>query len=193
MATVCLCHTLRAGSLSHVLLISASWPMRGLRALDICLRGRKTMPLCRRGVPLGTAHNGHRRASSGADVQHTSALLELTIVCGSTAQLGGKPDLIIGNYSDGNLVSSLLSHHLNTTQCTIAHALEKTKYPVRALGWQGDMAAPHACLACRLSRRFARTVCHHLQAEDVGSRRTRTSSGRSWMTSTTLAASSPPT
>ena len=48
------------------------------------------------------------------------------------SQLGGKPDLIIGNYSDGNLVSSLLSHHLNTTQCTIAHALEKTKYPVRA-------------------------------------------------------------
>ena len=47
-------------------------------------------------------------------------------------QLGGKPDLIIGNYSDGNLVSSLLSHYLNTTQCTIAHALEKTKYPVRA-------------------------------------------------------------
>ncbi len=48
------------------------------------------------------------------------------------SQLGGKPDLIIGNYSDGNLVSSLLSHYLNTTQCTIAHALEKTKYPVRA-------------------------------------------------------------
>ncbi len=51
----------------------------------------------------------------------------------SAAQLGGKPDLIIGNYSDGNLVSSLLSHHLNTTQCTIAHALEKTKYPVRGV------------------------------------------------------------
>ena len=46
-------------------------------------------------------------------------------------QLGGKPDLIIGNYSDGNLVASLLSHYLSVTQCTIAHALEKTKYQVR--------------------------------------------------------------
>ena len=49
---------------------------------------------------------------------------------GCALQLGGKPALIIGNYSDGNLVSSLLSHYLNTTQCTIAHALEKTKYNV---------------------------------------------------------------
>lgn len=54
--------------------------------------------------------------------------------CVLLRQLGGKPDLIIGNYSDGNLVSSLLSHHLNTTQCTIAHALEKTKYPVCMTG-----------------------------------------------------------
>ena len=46
-------------------------------------------------------------------------------------QLGGKPDLIIGNYSDGNLVASLLSHYLSVTQCTIAHALEKTKYQAR--------------------------------------------------------------
>jgi len=45
-------------------------------------------------------------------------------------QLGGDPDLIIGNYSDGNLVASLLSQHLSVTQCTIAHALEKTKYQV---------------------------------------------------------------
>ncbi|VAI83838.1 unnamed protein product [Triticum turgidum subsp. durum] len=40
-----------------------------------------------------------------------------------------KPDLIIGNYSDGNLVATLLAHKLGVTQCTIAHALEKTKYP----------------------------------------------------------------
>jgi len=44
------------------------------------------------------------------------------------AQLGGRPDLIIGNYSDGNLVASLMSHRLGVTQCNIAHALEKTKY-----------------------------------------------------------------
>lgn len=31
-------------------------------------------------------------------------------------ELAGRPDLIIGNYSDGNLVASLLSHHLGVTQ-----------------------------------------------------------------------------
>ncbi|KAK4479001.1 hypothetical protein RD792_014510 [Penstemon davidsonii] len=46
-----------------------------------------------------------------------------------TAELKAKPDLIVGNYSEGNLVASLLAHKLGVTQCTIAHALEKTKYP----------------------------------------------------------------
>ncbi|KAK6152065.1 hypothetical protein DH2020_014700 [Rehmannia glutinosa] len=46
-----------------------------------------------------------------------------------TAELQTKPDLIIGNYSEGNLAASLLAHKLGVTQCTIAHALEKTKYP----------------------------------------------------------------
>ncbi|HSO09628.1 MAG TPA: sucrose synthase, partial [Desulfoprunum sp.] len=36
------------------------------------------------------------------------------------AELGGRPDLIIGNYSDGNLVASLLSQRLGITQCNIA-------------------------------------------------------------------------
>ncbi|KAL8459936.1 hypothetical protein ACS0TY_031734 [Phlomoides rotata] len=45
------------------------------------------------------------------------------------AELEGKPDLIIGNYSEGNLAASLLAHKMGVTQCTIAHALEKTKYP----------------------------------------------------------------
>ena len=31
-------------------------------------------------------------------------------------ELKGKPDLIIGNYSDGNLVASLLAHKLGVTQ-----------------------------------------------------------------------------
>ncbi|XP_050379804.1 sucrose synthase [Argentina anserina] len=48
----------------------------------------------------------------------------------------GKPDLIIGNYSDGNIVASLLAHKLHVTQCTIAHALEKTKYPDSDLYWK---------------------------------------------------------
>ncbi|KAF5188241.1 Sucrose synthase [Thalictrum thalictroides] len=53
-----------------------------------------------------------------------------------TGELQAKPDLIIGNYSDGNLVASLLAHKLGVTQCTIAHALEKTKYPDSDINWK---------------------------------------------------------
>ncbi|KAI8012185.1 Sucrose synthase 2 [Camellia lanceoleosa] len=52
------------------------------------------------------------------------------------AELQGVPDLIIGNYSDGNLVATLLSNKLGVTQCNIAHALEKTKYPDSDLYWR---------------------------------------------------------
>lgn len=52
------------------------------------------------------------------------------------AELGGRPDLIVGNYSDGNLVASLLSQRMGVTQCNIAHALEKTKYLYSDLYWQ---------------------------------------------------------
>lgn len=52
------------------------------------------------------------------------------------AELGGHPDLIIGNYSDGNLVATLLSQKLGVTQCNIAHALEKTKYLHSDIYWQ---------------------------------------------------------
>ena len=51
-------------------------------------------------------------------------------------QLGRRPDLVIGNYSDGNLVATLLSNRLKITQCNIAHALEKTKYLYSALFWK---------------------------------------------------------
>ena len=51
------------------------------------------------------------------------------------SELGGKPDMIIGNYSDGNLVASLMSRRLCVTQCNIAHALEKTKYLYSDLYW----------------------------------------------------------
>ncbi|CAO2841645.1 unnamed protein product [Amaranthus hypochondriacus] len=51
-------------------------------------------------------------------------------------ELQAKPDLIIGNYSDGNIVASLLAHKLGVTQCTIAHALEKTKYPNSDIYWK---------------------------------------------------------
>lgn len=52
------------------------------------------------------------------------------------AELKGRPDLIVGNYSDGNLVASLLSDRMGVIQCTIAHALEKTKYLFSDLFWQ---------------------------------------------------------
>ncbi|MGC9505542.1 sucrose synthase [Baaleninema sp.] len=48
----------------------------------------------------------------------------------------GKPDLIVGNYSDGNLVAFLLSRRLNVTQFNVAHALEKSKYLFSNLYWQ---------------------------------------------------------
>ena len=51
-------------------------------------------------------------------------------------ELGGRPDLVIGNYSDGNLVASLLAPRLGVTQCNIAHALEKTKYLFSDLYWR---------------------------------------------------------
>ncbi len=52
------------------------------------------------------------------------------------SQLGRRPDLVIGNYSDGNLAATLLANRLKVTQCNIAHALEKTKYLYSALYWK---------------------------------------------------------
>lgn len=59
------------------------------------------------------------------------------------AELGGRPDLIIGNYTDGNLVATLLARSLNVTQCNIAHALEKNKYPLSELYWKEAEAQYH--------------------------------------------------
>jgi len=53
------------------------------------------------------------------------------------AEFQGRPDLIIGNYTDGNLVAFLLSRRLKVTYGTIAHALEKSKYLFSNLYWQG--------------------------------------------------------
>ena len=52
------------------------------------------------------------------------------------AEFQGRPDLIVGNYSDGNLVAFLLARRLKVTQCIIAHALEKSKYLFSNLYWQ---------------------------------------------------------
>ncbi|XP_050227165.1 sucrose synthase 5-like isoform X1 [Mercurialis annua] len=50
--------------------------------------------------------------------------------------MDGKPDLIIGNYTDGNLAATLLANKLGVTQATIAHALEKTKYEDSDIKWK---------------------------------------------------------
>jgi len=47
-----------------------------------------------------------------------------------------RPNLIIGNYSDGNLVAFLLARRLKVTHCNIAHSLEKSKYLFSNLYWQ---------------------------------------------------------
>ena len=59
------------------------------------------------------------------------------------AELGARPDLIIGNYSDGNLVATLLSKRLKVTQCNIAHALEKAKYFLSDLYWKDNEEKYH--------------------------------------------------
>jgi len=51
-------------------------------------------------------------------------------------EFGGKPDMVIGNYSDGNLVASLLAPWLQVVQFNIAHALEKPKYLFSDLYWK---------------------------------------------------------
>jgi sucrose synthase len=50
-------------------------------------------------------------------------------------ELMGKPDLIVGHYSDGNLVAHRLAEELDTTHCAAVHALEKTKYLLSDLHW----------------------------------------------------------
>lgn len=50
-------------------------------------------------------------------------------------ELEGRPDLIMGNYSDGNLVATRLSRSMGVIQGNIAHALEKSKYLFSDLYW----------------------------------------------------------
>lgn len=48
----------------------------------------------------------------------------------------GRPHLIVGNYSDGNLVAFLLARRFKATQCSIAHVLEKPRYLFSNLYWK---------------------------------------------------------
>ncbi|XP_019177380.1 PREDICTED: sucrose synthase 7-like [Ipomoea nil] len=56
--------------------------------------------------------------------------------CKIIEMMEGNPDLIIGNYTDGNLVASLMARKLGITLGTIAHALEKTKYEDSDMRWK---------------------------------------------------------
>lgn len=58
-------------------------------------------------------------------------------------EMHDRPDLIVGNYTDGNLVAWLLSQRLGVTQCNIAHALEKLKYLFSALYWKANEERYH--------------------------------------------------
>ncbi len=49
---------------------------------------------------------------------------------------GHPPDQIVGNYTDGNLVASVLGREWQVPIAVIAHALEKTKYLMSDLYWQ---------------------------------------------------------
>ncbi|HEY9847044.1 MAG TPA: hypothetical protein V6D03_12730, partial [Candidatus Caenarcaniphilales bacterium] len=57
--------------------------------------------------------------------------------------LRGRPNLIVGNYSDGNLVAFLLARRLKATHCNLAHTLEKSKYLFSDLYWQDFEADYH--------------------------------------------------
>jgi sucrose synthase len=51
------------------------------------------------------------------------------------AEFRGHPDLILGNYSDGNLVAYLLADEMGVSHCAMAHALEKSKYLFSDMRW----------------------------------------------------------
>ncbi|MFC1482736.1 glycosyltransferase [Candidatus Margulisiibacteriota bacterium] len=50
--------------------------------------------------------------------------------------LDGNPNLIIGNYTDGNVVATKLGEKFDITVGMVAHALEKNKYPLSDARWE---------------------------------------------------------
>lgn len=89
--------------------------------------------------------------------------------------LGGPPDLVVGNYSDGNLVASLLAQEEGATQVTIAHALEKTKYLFSELYWQDlerDYRFSKQFVADLLAMNLSHLVVTSTRQEIAGTRST---------------------
>nr|WP_320056807.1 sucrose synthase [Pseudanabaena sp. PCC 7367] len=77
------------------------------------------------------------------------------------SELGGKPDLIVGNYTDGNLVAFLLSRSMKVIQCYIAHSLEKPKYLFSNLYWQDLESKYHFSLQFTADL-IAMNACHFI-------------------------------
>jgi sucrose synthase len=98
------------------------------------------------------------RDPGGAEVPHWISRFEIwpylerfaeDVERETLVELDGRPDLLIGNYSDGNLVATLLARRLEVTQCNIAHALEKTKYLYSDLYWEQN--EPHYHFSCQFT------------------------------------------
>ncbi|VAW81356.1 sucrose synthase [hydrothermal vent metagenome] len=54
----------------------------------------------------------------------------------SSALFGTSPDQVIGHYSDGNLVASLLAQDSKTIQCNIAYTLDQSRYQFSDVNWR---------------------------------------------------------
>ncbi|XP_050365999.1 sucrose synthase 7-like isoform X1 [Argentina anserina] len=87
-------------------------------------------------VPFRTENGILRRWVSRFDIYPYLELFVQDATAKVLDLMDGKPDLIIGNYTDGNLVASLMANKLGITQATIAHALEKTKYEDSDIKWK---------------------------------------------------------
>ncbi len=89
-------------------------------------------------------------------------------------ELEGRPDLLIGNYSDGNLVATLLSRKMGVIQCNIAHALEKSKYLFSDLYWDRFESEYHFSLqfmADLISMNLTNFIVSSTSQEIIGSER----------------------
>jgi len=92
------------------------------------------------------------RSASGEVIQHWISRFEvwpylerfaLEAERELVAELQTRPDLVIGNYTDGNLVATVVGQRLGVTTCTVAHALEKTKYLLSDLYWRDNEEQYH--------------------------------------------------
>ncbi len=87
-------------------------------------------------------------------------------------ELQGRPDLLVGNYSDGNLVAALLSARLGVIQCNIAHALEKSKYLFSDLYWEdfeGEYHFSVQFMADLIAMNLANFIISSTKQEIIGS------------------------